>query len=85
MMCRHLAPLALLFLALTAPALAQDAATNALRDAARAQERQAESLRRLEQVQRDHARQADRERINAQRDARSMRQEERWESRQFFR
>lgn len=48
-------------------------ATNAMRDMARAQERQADSLRRLEVVERDRARAADAARHNAERDSRSMR------------
>jgi len=48
-------------------------ATNALHDMARAQERQAESLRRMETVQRDQARADDRARRNAERDSRSAR------------
>jgi hypothetical protein len=52
-------------------ALAQDAAANALRDVARAQERQARSLERIERIERDRARDEDRARRNAARDARS--------------
>ncbi|MGW9821394.1 hypothetical protein ACUXK4_003977 [Methylorubrum extorquens] len=48
-------------------------ARNALSDMARAQRDQAESLRQIERVQRDQARRADQDRLNAQRDARSMR------------
>lgn len=53
-----------------------DAATrtqNALSDMARAQRDQAESLRQIERMQRDQAHRADQDRINAQRDARSLR------------
>lgn len=48
-------------------------ARNALNDMARAQRDQAESLRSMERISRDQARRADQDRINAQRDARSMR------------
>lgn len=55
-------------------ALAQDRSTiNAFNDIARAQQRQAESLRRIETIQRDAARADDRARRNAERDSRSMR------------
>lgn len=85
-MRRVVALLAAILAASAAPATAQDsAAARALRDLARAQERQAESLRQLERVQRNPACQADRNRIDAQQDARSMRREETFESRQFFR
>lgn len=65
-------------LLVTSPALAQPyydntRELNALRDAARAQERQAESLRRMEQLQYDRNLQADRAERNAARDARSAR------------
>lgn len=46
---------------------------NALRDAARAQEKHAESLRQIESLERDRARDLDRARRNASRDARSAR------------
>lgn len=59
-------------LIIAAPALAQDAATNALRDAARAQEKQAETLRQIERNQRDQMRAEDRARRNAARDSRSI-------------
>ena len=48
-------------------------AINAMRDQARAQERQADELRRLRQIEGDRARQEDRDRRNAERDARSLR------------
>lgn len=48
-------------------------ANNALSDLARVQERQAESLRRIELIQRVQARADDRARRNAERDSRSMR------------
>jgi hypothetical protein len=48
-------------------------ATNALHDMARAQERQADSLRRMEMLQHDRARAADTARHNAERDSRSLR------------
>ncbi|CAO4172273.1 hypothetical protein [Methylorubrum extorquens] len=47
--------------------------TNALNDMARAQRDQAESLRRMEVIQRDQARRADTTRQNAERDSRSLR------------
>lgn len=46
---------------------------NALNDMARAHRDQAESLRRIETIQRDQARADDRARCNAERDSRSMR------------
>lgn len=46
---------------------------NALNDMARAHRDQAESLRRIETIQRDQARADDRARRNAERDSRSMR------------
>ncbi len=55
------------------PAGAQDVYTNALRDAARAQERQARELERLGVLERDRARADDRARRNAERDSRSAR------------
>lgn len=59
------------------PALAQDFSRqrelNALRDSARAQERQADELRRLRQIEGDRARREENDRVNAKRDARSMR------------
>lgn len=64
-------------LAFASPVEAQDLnavrAQNALNDMARAQRDQAESLRRLEAIQRDQARADDRARRNAERDSRSMR------------
>lgn len=61
----------------TAPVLAQSLddtrAVNAMRDMARAQERKADELRRLRQVEADRALQEDRDRRNAARDARSSR------------
>ena len=64
-----------LFLAFTSsPAGAMDTTiANALKDAARAQDRQADSLRQLERVERDRARANDTARHNAERDSRSMR------------
>ena len=50
------------------PALAAPA-----RDAARAEKRQADALERIARVQQDQARDADRDRRNAARDARSSR------------
>lgn len=62
-------------------ARAQDAEAvrirNAITDQTRAQERQAETLRRLEVLQRDQARRADSARQNAERDSRSMRRSDR--------
>lgn len=72
-MTRAQAILATILAASAGEAQAQDATTNALRDAARAQEQQADSLRRLESLEKDRARWADRDRRNAERDARSMR------------
>lgn len=46
---------------------------NSLNDLARAQQQQAETLRRMETAQRDRARAEDRDRRNAERDSRSMR------------
>lgn len=61
----------------TAPALGQSInevrAANAWRDAARAEERQADELRRLRQIESDRALREDRARRNAARDARSSR------------
>lgn len=61
----------------TAPALGQSLnetrASNALRDAARAEERQADELRRLRQIESERALRVDRARRNATRDARSSR------------
>lgn len=51
------------------PALASDTT----RDTARAAARQADSVERIERLQRDRARDADRDRRNAARDARSNR------------
>lgn len=66
-----------LLTAMPLEALAQDyqatRATNALQDIARAQERQADSLHRLESHRRDQARADDTARRNAERDSRSMR------------
>lgn len=58
-----------------APVAAQDSTreTNALRDMARAQERQADELRRLRQIEADRALHDDRNRRNMARDARSSR------------
>ena len=58
-----------------APVVAQDSTreTNALRDAARAQERQARAMERLQVQLRDQATQQDRAKRNAERDARSSR------------
>lgn len=71
----RVAGLALLVLA--APAVAQSfddtRAVNAMRDSARAQERQADELRRLRQIEADRALREDRDRRNAARDARSSR------------
>ncbi len=72
------AGLATLAVALTsAPALGQSInevrAANAWRDAARAEERQADELRRLRQIESDRALREDRARRNAARDARSSR------------
>lgn len=53
--------------------IAQTAEANALRDAARAQERQARSLERMESLERSRALREDRARRNAERDSRSMR------------
>lgn len=72
-MNRAQALLATILAASAGEAQAQDVTTNTLRDAARAQERQADSLRRLESLDRDRARWADRDRRNAERDARSLR------------
>ncbi|MDV2984198.1 UNVERIFIED_CONTAM: hypothetical protein Q9R58_07780 [Methylobacteriaceae bacterium AG10] len=61
----------------TAPALGQSTnevrAANAWRDATRAEERQADELRRLRQIEADRALREDRDRRNASRDARSSR------------
>ncbi|MHC2021381.1 hypothetical protein [Methylobacterium sp. CM6247] len=69
--------LAAILVAVAAKAQAQDAETvrlrNAINDQTRAQERQAETLRQLEVLQRDQARRADSARQNAERDSRSMR------------
>lgn len=65
--------LACLTVSATSPASAQDIQTNALRDAARAQERQARELERLGVVERDRARAEDRARRSAERDGRSAR------------
>ena len=54
-------------------AIGQTAEANALRDVARAQERQARPLERLDALERDRARAEDRARRNAERDSRSMR------------
>jgi hypothetical protein len=60
-----------------APAIAQDfqgqRELNALKDSARAQERQARELTRLRQIESDRARREENDRVNAKRDARSMR------------
>ncbi|GJD36463.1 hypothetical protein [Methylobacterium aerolatum] len=71
-------PLALVAIALAGPAMAQTAyesprEANALRDIARAQERQADELRHLRQVEQDRARQEDRDRRNAATMSRSSR------------
>ena len=65
--------LASILLAPAVTAQAQDRETNALRDAARAQERQARALEHLNSQVRDQAVQEDRDRRNAARDARSSR------------
>lgn len=69
--------LAAILVAVAAKAQAQDAETvrlrNAINDQTGAQERQAETLRRLEVLQRDQARRTDSARQNAERDSRSMR------------
>ncbi|MRI56776.1 hypothetical protein D8770_22850 [Methylobacterium sp. DB1607] len=61
----------------SAPALGQSInevrAANAWRDAARAEERQADELRRLRQIESDRTLREDRARRNAARDARSSR------------
>lgn len=49
------------------------AAQNYYRDSARAQERQADSLRRIEQIEKDRYLREDRDRRNAERDSRSSR------------
>ena len=60
-----------------APAIAQSfdrqREINALKDSARAQERQADELRRLRQIESDRARREETDRVNAKRDTRSMR------------
>lgn len=53
--------------------LDQTRVINALRDSARAQERQADELHRLRQIESDRALHEDRDRRNAARDARSSR------------
>lgn len=69
--------LALTIISGTVPALAQDfdrqRELNALKDSARAQERQADELRRLRQIEGDRARREENDRVNAKRDVRSMR------------
>ena len=67
--------LAAIMLTPAVPVEAQDSTreTNALRDMARAQERQADSLDRIRQIEADRAVQQDRARRNAARDARSSR------------
>ncbi|KQQ11540.1 hypothetical protein ASF56_24790 [Methylobacterium sp. Leaf122] len=69
--------LAGIVLAFASPLEAQDfnavRAQNALSDMVRAQRDQAESLRRMEVLQRDQARRADTARQNAERDSRSLR------------
>lgn len=69
--------LAAILVAVAAKAQAQDAEAvrlrNAINDHTRAQERQAETLRQLEVLQRNQARRADNARQNAERDSRSMR------------
>lgn len=76
---RRAVPTLVIFIALTgAPAVAGDMgdevrARNALSDLARSHRDQAESLRAIERTQREQVRRADQARINAQRDARSMR------------
>jgi len=74
----RLLPIGLIVVALSGPAAAQGSTdrtreVNALRDLARAQERQADELRRLRQIEGDRARQEDRDRRAAARDARSNR------------
>ena len=56
-----------------AQAQSDTAATNAFKDMARAQERQAESLRRIESIQRDQARADRNARHDAEVTSRSMR------------
>lgn len=73
-----LARIVLAVVAMTAaPALAQDfdrqREMNALHDMARAQEHQARELSRLRQIENDRARREENERVNAKRDARSLR------------
>lgn len=67
--------LALSLAAMPVTALASDdtRATNALRDNARAQERQARALERIQSQFREQALEDDRDRRNAARDARSSR------------
>lgn len=69
--------LALLIVAVLGPAMAQDfdrtRELNALHDIARAQERQADELRRLRQIEQDRDRRADRERRAAETMSRSAR------------
>jgi hypothetical protein len=70
-----LVALALSLATMPVSAVAQDGTreANALRDLARAQERQADSLDRIRQIEADRALQQDRARRNDARDARSSR------------
>ena len=83
MIARQLARLAIAaaIVASAAPAIAQDFRgqheLNALRDGARAQERQADELRRLRQIESDRARREENRYVNEKRDARSMRRVDR--------
>ncbi|TXN04197.1 hypothetical protein FV242_08255 [Methylobacterium sp. WL64] len=74
--------LAAIMLTPAVPVEAQDSTreTNALRDMARAQERQARSLERLQVQLKDQATQQDRAQRNAERDARSSRRFDRPEA-----
>lgn len=73
----RLVSLTLIATTLAGPAVAQTTdetrAANALRDMARAQERQADELRRLRQIEGDRARQEDRDRRAADAMSRSNR------------
>ena len=63
----------LLLASIGSPHAMDTATANAIKDSARAQERQADSLQRLERIERDRARAEDTARHNAERDSRSMR------------
>lgn len=63
--------LGLVLMLVPAAACAQSAVGDALRDSAPAQESQARSMERMERIQRDQARDLDRDRRNAARDSRS--------------